>query len=124
VAPAASAADRDALTAATMGALGGVICRSTSARAAPRTGYGTTCGQYKAATCSATSRVYSAVGARPRVAVPGTQIQHGQEHGQLVCRGTAARISDLQQPFREPGTHRELAGRVRRRRINHAATTA
>ena len=37
-----------------------------------------------------------------RVAVPGAQVQHGQEEqGQLVRRGAAAGVDDLQQPSRD-----------------------
>src|SRR5258706_4171249 len=44
--PAAPAARRNALTAATMAGRGRVICRSTVALAEPGTGDGITCGQY------------------------------------------------------------------------------
>jgi hypothetical protein len=64
-APAAAAARRNPPTAAMMAARGKVICRSSTAVPAPGTRYGITCGQYKTATCSAMSRVYSSRGARP-----------------------------------------------------------
>ena len=47
-----------------------------------------------------------------RVTVAGAQVQQGQEDGELVGRGAAPGVDDLQQAFSESGVHRELAGRV------------
>lgn len=49
-----------------------------------------------------------------RVAVPGAQVQHGQEQGQLVRRGAAAGVDDLQQPLGEPHAGVARAGLIQR----------